>query len=126
MIKGIGIDIVKVLRISRLIEKNGTAFLSRIFTLEEIELARTKSMDPEYFAGRWAVKEAVSKALGTGIGKDCRWHDISTVSDSNGKPELLLSGNAAQQAKGMGITRFHCSISHEKDFALANVILEGE
>jgi len=79
-----------------------------------------------YFAGRWAAKEAVSKALGTGIGKDCGWKDIVIRRDPLGKPIVEMQGAAKKTASTLGIKTIHVSISHEGRLACANVVAERE
>lgn len=124
MIAGIGTDIVEIPRIRKMLGESGGAFLSRVFTEAEISEAREKHGRAEYYAGRWAVKEALSKALGCGIGELCSWKDVSTANTRNGAPRVSLSGNAEKHAKRLQISRIHATISHEKNFACATVVLE--
>lgn len=124
MIAGVGTDIVEISRIKEMLEKNGPSFIDRIFTESEKTEAAKRKNSPEYFAGRWAVKEALSKALGCGIGSNCEWRDIETVNNSDGKPGTTLSGKALQSAARMEVSDVHVSISHEKDYACAFIVLE--
>ena len=125
MIIGNGIDIVEIIRLQHSIEKYQQNFLDRIFTPEEQAAAREKGeMRYAYFAGRWAAKEAVSKALGTGFGPECAWTDINISNDGLGRPLLTLSGVTAARAARLGVTSWHISISHERAFACASVIAE--
>jgi holo-[acyl-carrier protein] synthase len=124
MIVGIGVDIVEIRRIRDMLEKHDSAFLNKIFTENEHIEADGRSDISVYFAGRWAAKEAFSKALGTGFGKFCSWTDISISNNDSGKPEILISGNAAEFAEKLKIVNIHLSISHEKEYACASVILE--
>jgi len=117
MIVGIGTDIIKIERMTALFERHGKAFVSRIFTEEERNEASTRKNPIEYFAGRWAAKESVSKALQCGIGKNCSWQDINI----HNTPE----GSAAQKAADIKAVNFHVSISHEREYACAMVILES-
>ena len=97
MIIGNGIDIIEIIRLQHSIEKYQESFLDHIFTKEEQDTAQSKGeMRYAYFAGRWAAKEAVAKALGTGFGADCRWTDISISNDPKGRPVLALSGVTAE------------------------------
>lgn len=126
MILGIGTDIVAVSRIRQMLKEHSKSFLSRVFTDIECDEGERKANKAEYFAGRWAVKEAASKALGCGLGRSCSWKDISTSNDGDGRPRIFLSGNAGRHADKAGVFRLHVSISHEKEYASATVILEGK
>ena len=126
MIKGIGTDIVKVSRIGDMMARHSSRFLGRVFTPREILQASNYKPEKQYFAARWAAKEAFSKALGTGIGEKCAWLDINVVSDLNGRPSLEISGTALETAKLKGIENIQVSISHEDNYAIAFVVLEGD
>lgn len=121
MIIGIGCDIVKVTRIQRLIEKVGDKFLSRIYTQKEIAmgLKLPKEKGYAYFAKRFAAKEAVSKALGTGIGEVVSFLDIEIQSAPNGKPLVILAPQRLAELK------VHLSLADEDDLAIAYAIAEG-
>ena len=121
MIAGIGTDIAEVARVRRAIERHGEKVLHRVFTDREIEYANLKTDPYQKFAGRFAVKEAAFKALGTGF---TSWHDVEVVNDPSGKPTISLSGRAAARADELGVTRSHASISDTEDLAVAVVILE--
>jgi len=108
-----------------LFERHGKAFVNRIFTEEEKTEATTRSNPIEYYAGRWAAKEAVSKALHCGIGKNCSWQDMNIKNTPEGNPELFLIGSAAEKADKINAKHFHISISHEREYACAMVILES-
>jgi holo-[acyl-carrier protein] synthase len=124
MILGMGTDIVEISRIRKLLKRNSAEFLFRVYTESELKESGTKKNSAEYLAGRWAVKEALSKALGCGIGTDCNWKDISTTNDSRGAPKVQLSGTASKTAKTKSFRKIHVSISHEKHYACSTVILE--
>ena len=115
MIKGIGIDITELERIKRILERQ-SRFPERILTQHEIErYEQLKGQRRiEYFAGRFAAKEAFSKANGTGIGKELSFLDIEITVDKAGKPSII-----APISKGV-----HLSISHSKEYAIAQVIIE--
>lgn len=119
-----GTDIVEISRIRKLLQKNSTEFLSRIFTESELREASAKKNSAEYLAGRWAVKEALSKALGCGIGAECNWKDINTTNNARGAPKTSLSGAASKTSLGKKVKKIHVSISHERNFASSTVILE--
>ena len=123
MIAAIGTDILEIGRLERVIAENGDAFLKKVFTESELQNAAKKGKAAvSYYAGRWCSKEAVSKMLGTGIGKDCSWLDITVKNDENGAPSVELSGNAKKRAEALGITRVLISISHERHYCTATVI----
>ena len=122
MIIGIGTDILEIQRLQDAIERN-EQFLCRILTPEERMYGENRGAAALfYYAGRWAAKEAVSKMLGTGIGKDCSWQDISVRNHPSGEPEVILTGKALEKAGKMGIRKIFLSISHEKHYCVATVI----
>lgn len=125
MIIGIGIDIIENQRIEKLIEKYGDKFLEKIFLEDEISYCQHKADFMNCFAARYAAKEALLKSLGTGLRKSS-WHDIKIYNDELGKPEINLNGNAAEIADKKGVKNIFLSISHEKNYSVAQVILEGE
>jgi holo-[acyl-carrier protein] synthase len=125
MIGGVGTDICALDRIEKLLSGSKRQhFLDRTFTDEELDLAPPSKAEIAFYAGRWAAKEALAKALGTGFGEFCRWQEISIARKESGAPELKLSGVTAQTADSLGLTNFHLSISHEKTHAVAFVIAE--
>ena len=107
-----------------MLEEHGEAFLSKIFTEAEIAESKKRSTPEIHLAGRWAVKEAVSKALGCGFGAKCSWRDIETTNLENGKPVTTLSGKAAETAAQLNATPPVVSISHERHYACATVAIE--
>lgn len=125
MIAGIGIDVIELERIGRAIERYGDHFLEHVFSDVERLAAPGGVGKVSYYGGRWAAKEAVAKALGTGIGESCRWKEICVVSGPGGDPAIVLSGAAAETAERMGIHQVHVSISHERKLACANAVAES-
>ncbi len=120
-----GVDIVEVERIRRSLEKGGEAFKRRIFTEKEIEYCENKkSTKYESYAARFAAKEAVSKAFGTGIGKYVSWKDIEVLNDEKGKPYIVLSDEAKKLFHGINGRDMSISISHCKDYAIAYAVFE--
>ncbi len=112
---GVGVDVVSVLRLSRLVSEGGRAFLDRCWTPGECAEAGD---DPERLATRWAAKEAVMKCLGLGISElDPR--DIEVVSSESGVPRVVLRGSAAKRARSLGISKLNVSASHESGWAVA-------
>ena len=125
MIVGIGVDLVEIKRIRQLIDRFGDAFLHKVFTPLERQEGMLRYNPAPYFAGRWAVKEAVAKALGCGIGADCGSIEVETCNGTAGKPVTRLSGNAAKTMEKLGGKNIHISLSHEANYAIAYVILEN-
>ncbi|MCB2293409.1 holo-ACP synthase [Clostridium algoriphilum] len=122
MILGVGTDIVEIRRIKNAIESN-TRFLEKIFTSDELEYLKSRNLRPEYIAGRFAAKEAVAKALGTGF-RGFEFKDIEIDRTTLGKPIVTLKGKAKLIAKKEGQYKIHLSISHGEDSAVAYAIFE--
>jgi holo-[acyl-carrier protein] synthase len=125
MIRGIGVDIVKVDRIEKAVERWGHRFLKRIFTADEIERCQKRARPAQCLALRFAAKEAFAKALGLGMREGLRWRDIEVVHDNFGKPDLLLHNQAQRLLEAMEASRTWLSLSDERESALAVVVLEG-
>lgn len=125
MILGTGIDLAEVDRIRRAVEKYGRRFLERVFTPGEIAYVERKANRHERYAARFAAKEAGMKAIGTGWRRGVRWRDFEVRNQRSGRPELVLHGEAAEVARGMGIERIHLSLTHTAAMAQAFVIVEG-
>ena len=124
MIAGIGVDIVDIARIQALLDRYGERFLRRVYTEAETAYAMSGANRAERLAGRFAVKEAVMKALGTGKSQGILWKDVETVRHRTGKPEIRLYGQAVKWAKLRGGGAAHVSITHDGGKAVAFVILE--
>jgi holo-[acyl-carrier protein] synthase len=125
MIYGIGIDLVKTARLAAAIERFGERFLTRVFTPQEIAYCQGRRHRDSAFALRFAAKEAFSKALGVGLRQHgIRWREVEVVPNPLGKPELQVTGRAADLCTQAGITHMHLSLTDENDQALAVVILE--
>lgn len=122
-IVSIGTDLVSVDRIRGVIAKHGSRFLERVYTKREVA---ESSLSPIYFSGRFAVKEAVLKAMGTGLSAGLSWREIETTREPSGAPMVSLYGEAARRLFEMGGGRVMVSISHERSFALAFVLFLGE
>jgi holo-[acyl-carrier protein] synthase len=123
MIVGMGTDIIEVTRIERLLSKQ-ERFKERIFTQGEIEYCDKKKNNVQNYAARFAVKEALLKAIGTGWREGVTFKEIEVVNNEKGKPELVLSGTVKGITEKMGVTNIQVSISHLKDLAIGMVILE--
>lgn len=123
---GIGTDIVECLRIAQMIERHGELFINRVFTELEVEYCSSRRQATQHFAGRWAAKEAILKALGTGWRKGIAWRDIEVLNNSQGRPEVTLRGGASEMADTLGIGEMLVSISHCRSHATAYAIALGE
>lgn len=126
MIIGTGIDIVGVDRIRQSVNRHGSRFIKRVFTPDEAAYCRDKASWPQHFAGRFAAKEAVAKALGMGFTDGVLCRDIAIERDDAGGPGVVLSGRAAELADEMAIHTWHVSISHCAEYAVASAIAEGD
>jgi len=123
VIFGIGTDIIEVARVEKLTTKD-MKFLLKIFTQREIDYCRKFKNGAQNFAGRFAVKEAFSKAMGTGLSNGIRFQEIETVNDKLGKPEIVLHGRTGEVFKEKDLKCVHVSIAHLKDYATAVVVIE--
>ncbi len=121
-----GIDLVECDRLDGMVKRHGERIMSRLFTKLEVEYSKRHKCRIERLAGRFAVKEAVMKILGTGWRNGISWRDIETVNDANGKPEVRLSGQTASLAKDMGIEKICVSITHAGGLAVASAIALGK
>lgn len=124
MIYGIGIDIVSIVRIERMLERWGSLFTSRVFTPTEVAFCERRSKPGQHFALRWAAKEAMLKALGLGLRGGIKWTDIEVVNDRLGRPSFSVHNEAKGCLRDRNIKRTFVSISHEKDYGIAQVVLE--
>ncbi len=122
-ILGVGMDIVETKRIAQSIERFGDRFLERIFLPDEIAYARSVKLSHLPLAARFAAKEAVSKAFGTGIGAEMNWTDIEIVREASGAPRIQLHGKAEAHAKARGVVTVHVSLSHTAEYGAASVVI---
>lgn len=125
LIVGMGVDIAEVARIRSTIEKRGEAFLRRIYTPGEIAYCERFKNKFERYAGRFAVKEAAMKALGTGWSRGVRWVDLEVIREQSGRPTLVIRGKAGKIAARLGVKNIAVTITHTAEQALAQVIFEG-
>lgn len=119
---GIGIDVVEVARIAESIDEFGDKFLDRIFTAGERSYCASQKRPELHFAARFAVKEAVAKAFGTGIGKELSWLDMEVRRAESGEPSIFLSGHGEIFSKQHKIAVVKISLTHAKHYAAANAI----
>lgn len=113
---GIGNDIIEIERVRQSIERHGQHFLNRLFSQEEQDYCYRFKDPVPHFAGRFAAKEAIAKALGTGFGSELSWHDIEVMSDEHGKPEVFFSNVAKSRFQSPKVL---VSISHSTSHATA-------
>ena len=123
---GIGTDIVKVSRIQKSLNKYGESFARRILHANELQIFQQRKTSTHYLAKRFAAKEALAKALGTGIAKGISFEEIEVINNHDGKPELILHGTASEIACQLGVENLFISLSDEKKYAIAYVILESK
>ena len=126
MIYGIGVDLVQVVRIEDALNRWGERFTGRVFTAQEAELCLRRAVPSSCFALRFAAKEAFSKALGLGMRKGVKWKDIEVCHNNAGKPELKVHGRSSEICRQEGITRMHLSLSDERGYGIAMVVLEQD
>lgn len=122
---GIGVDLVECARIEHSLERFGERFLHRVFTDGEIAYSNAMKFPARHLAARFAAKEAVSKAFGTGIGKAMGWRDIDVQKRESGEPFLVLTGGAEDLAKKRGVCSTLITLSHTDHHAMAMIVLEG-
>lgn len=124
-ILGIGTDIVEIERIERLLERHAERFLERLLHPHELTKFNASRQKAAWLAKRFATKEAVAKALGTGIGKEASFFEIETSHSDLGKPQLHLHGTALARAERLGVIDIQISLADEREYAVAFVILIG-
>jgi len=125
MIVGIGTDIIETSRILSLLKKHDESFAKRILSEQELAIYQRQTIKEKFIAKKWAAKEAVSKALGTGFTQGVSFTDMTIEHTEEGKPLIVLTGKTKQVADKLGIIRWSISISDEKHYALAFVIAES-
>jgi holo-[acyl-carrier protein] synthase len=122
---GIGTDIVECLRIAQMIQRHGELFINRVYTPAEIRYCRSRKQATQHYAGRWAAKEAILKALGTGWRRGISWRDIEVVNNDGGRPIVRLSGGARDAAEKLGVREIQVSVSHCRSHATAYALALG-
>jgi holo-[acyl-carrier protein] synthase len=124
VIVGTGIDIAEVERVGAAIDRFGERFLRRIFTEAEIRYCRSKHNAVERFAARFAAKEAALKAIGTGWRRGVAWKEVEVGREPGGRPTIHFHGRALEFAQALGMRRASLSLTHTKEHAMAQVLLE--
>ncbi|MBN1269204.1 MAG: holo-ACP synthase [Kiritimatiellae bacterium] len=124
---GVGVDLVENARMRETLSQWGGRFKHRVFVEDEQAYCESKAEPWRHYAGRFAVKEAVSKAFGTGVGEHVGWLDIEvTRNHHTGAPSVRLTGKAGELAQRRGVRRILVSLSHTRDYAVAEALLLGE
>ncbi|MBN1393964.1 MAG: holo-ACP synthase [Pirellulales bacterium] len=122
---GVGTDITECLRIARMIERHGELFIERVYTDEEIKYCGARKQATQHYAGRWAAKEAVLKALGTGWRRGISWRDIEVRNEPGGRPVVAVRGGVKDLVEQLGAAEIHVTISHCRTHATATAIVVG-
>lgn len=125
MIVGVGTDIIEIARMAASLDQKGDAYARRLLTETEFAEFQQRGNKAAYLAKRFAAKEAAVKALGTGFAESITWKQVNIENDEKGMPVLTLTGKARERADALGVSRLHVSISDEKHYAVAFVILES-
>lgn len=125
MILGTGIDIIEVSRVTAAYERHGERFVNRILRPAEIAYALSHKKPGPFLAARFAAKEAVSKAFGTGIGAQLGWQDIEVCRKETGEPYVVLHDGGARLLESRGGRVVHLSLSHTENYATAMAVLES-
>jgi len=123
---GIGIDVVEVDRVKSSLDEFGARFKERVFTETERAYCEKQKKPELHYAARFAAKEAIAKAFGTGIGKEIGWLDMEITRRRTGEPEVILSGSAKTYAESRHAAEVKVSLTHAKHYAAANAVLMGK
>ena len=125
MILGVGIDLIEVARIASSFEKFGERFVNRILLPDEIAYSLSHRKPAPFLAARFAAKEAISKAFGTGIGASLGWQDLEIRRKESGEPFVVLHGKGRDLFEARGAKSLHISLTHTENYAAVTAILEG-
>lgn len=120
---GIGIDVVEVDRIGSSMDEFGEKFVQRIFTQAEQDYCASQKRPAIHYAARFAAKEAIAKAFGTGIGKEISWLDMEILRQPSGEPTVLMSGGGGEFAKKLKVVDIKISLTHAEHYAAANAVV---
>lgn len=126
MILGIGIDIIEVARVQASYERFGERFLNRILRPNEVAYCLSHKSPAPFLAGRFAAKEAIAKAFGTGIGAQLGWHDMEVARRESGEPYAILHEAGQPLLQVRGANAIHISLSHTQSYSIAVAVLERE
>jgi holo-[acyl-carrier protein] synthase len=125
MIIGIGSDIFEVARMRRELDSDGSGLKHQLFTPREIVYCESKRYPERHFAARFAAKEALLKALATGLTPEMTWQEVEVQNKGNGQPFFVLCGKTLETASHLGVNKYFVSLSHTEEWASASVILES-
>ena len=125
-IVGIGVDVVETVRIEASIERHGERFLNRVFTAGEVQYCSSMKRPAPFYAARFAAKEAVSKAFGTGIGAELGWLNVEVRRKPSGEPFIVLHDCGVSLAARLGIRSVLLTLSHSDHYAVANAVAIGD
>jgi holo-[acyl-carrier protein] synthase len=125
-ILGVGMDIVETKRIAESLERFGDRFLRRVFLDGEIAYSQSMKFPHLHLAARFAAKEAISKAFGTGIGHEMGWRELEIIRKPGGAPKVQLHGKAEAFAQARGVKEIHVSLSHTAEYGAASAVIVGE
>jgi holo-[acyl-carrier protein] synthase len=123
---GVGLDLVKIARVEAIARRWQDRFLHRVYTEDERRASFGRASPYASLAGRFAAKEAMLKALGTGWSAGVRWQDIEVLNEVGGRPVATVQGRTGVLVRQAGVTRIYVSLSHDGDYAIAEVILTDE
>lgn len=123
---GIGTDITECLRIAQMIERHGDLFINRVYTPDEVLYCGARKQATQHYTGRWAAKEAILKAIGTGWRKGIAWRDMEIRNDPGGKPSVAVRGGVQEVVEQLGITEIFITISHCRSHATAYAVAVGD
>jgi holo-[acyl-carrier protein] synthase len=126
MILGLGTDIVEIARIAAAYQRWGDAFLNRLLLPGEIAYCQSYRNAAPHIAVRFAAKEAIAKAFGTGIGSELGWHDLEITREAGGRPFVRLHGGGLTLFAARGARQLHLTLSHAQQYATATAIVEGQ
>jgi holo-[acyl-carrier protein] synthase len=122
---GVGVDLVECARIEHSLARFGERFLHRVFTDGEIAYSQSMKFPARHLAARFAAKEALSKAFGTGIGKAMSWKDLDVRKKESGEPFVVLDGGAREMAESRSVRKVWITLSHTDQHAMAMIVLES-
>lgn len=125
MIIGVGTDVVSIQRIEKAVQRFGERFINKVFTDKEVVACKGKKDAVPYLAARFAAKEAVLKALGTGISNGIGFKDVEVFREHGKRPEIILHGKGKERAGTLGVKNIHLSLSHDAGLAVAFVVVES-
>lgn len=125
MIIGVGTDVVNISRIEQAVQRFGERFIKKVFTDEEEKACKDKKDRLPFLASRFAAKEAVLKAIGTGISNGIGFKDVEVSREHGKRPEIILHGKGKEMAGALGVKNIHLSITHDAGLAVAFVVVEG-